>query len=254
MAMTMTNAMASSSRRLCTVSTIPKNVLSSHVAIYPATAITNQGLLNHCIFSQGHLIYLVKPVCAVASGFEADIADDESLITVKNAKIVVESQDAEKIQVRVDVNEEDTKIIFEKVLANLAKSAPPVPGFRRAKGGKTSKVPRDFMLQILGEERVTKFVIREIVTSTLADYVKKENLTVKDNKISTTQSADELRVFRAWKTRLHADYSRYATDEDRMFHRLDDVTPDDWVFLVVREEQTKRAKTNNYVLMWLKVT
>ncbi|KAJ8563511.1 hypothetical protein K7X08_031963 [Anisodus acutangulus] len=183
--------MASPSRRLLIDSqhsTIPKTV-----AVYRATAMTNQSLLKHCIFSQRTLISLVKPVCAAASGFEADIADDESLITVKNAKIAVESQDDEKIQVRVDVNEEDTKIVFEKVLANLSKSAPPVPGFRRAKGGKTSKVPRDFMLQILGEDRVTKFVIREIVTSTLADYVKKENLTVKDNKISTTQSADELR-------------------------------------------------------------
>ncbi|XP_060174227.1 uncharacterized protein LOC132604646 [Lycium barbarum] len=200
MAMTMTTAMAASpSRQLfiksqhSIISTVPKNVLSSHVAIYPATTITNQGLSNHCIFSQRSLRYLVKPVCATGSSLEADIADDESLITVKNAKISVESEDADKIQVRVDVTEEDTKIVFEKVLANLAKSAPPVPGFRRAKGGKTSKVPRDFMLQILGEERVTKFVIREIVTSTLADYVKKENLTVKDNKISTTQSADELK-------------------------------------------------------------
>ncbi|XP_055832093.1 uncharacterized protein LOC129901013 [Solanum dulcamara] len=194
MAMTMTTAMASPSRRLLidsrysAVSTISKNV-----AIYPATAVTNQGLLKQCVFSQGCVRSLVKPVLAATSGLEADLADDESLIRVKNAKIAVESEDAEKIQVRVDVSEEDTKIVFEKVLTNLAKSAPPVPGFRREKGGKTSKVPRDFLLQILGEDRVTNFVIREIVTSTLADYVKKENLAVKDNKISTTQTADQLR-------------------------------------------------------------
>ncbi|XP_015080197.1 uncharacterized protein LOC107023879 [Solanum pennellii] len=194
MAMTMTTAMASPSRRLLidsrhsTVCTIPKNV-----AIYPATAVTNQGLLKHCISSQRCLRSLVKPVSAASSGFEADLGDDESLIRVKNAKIAVESEDDEKIQVRVDVNEEDTKTVFEKVLTNLAKSAPPVPGFRREKGGKTSKVPKDFLLQILGEDRVTNFVIREIVTSTLADYVKKENLAVKDNKISTTQTADELK-------------------------------------------------------------
>lgn len=191
MAMKMTTAMASPSRLLLidsrhsTVSTIPKNV-----AIYHATSV---GLLKHCVFSKGCLRSLVKPVFAAGSGVEASIADDESLISVKNAKIAVESEDSEKIQVRVDVNEEDTRIVFEKVLTNLAKSAPPVPGFRREKGGKTSKVPRDFLLQILGEDRVTNFVIREIVTSTLADYVKKENLAVKDNKISTTQTADELR-------------------------------------------------------------
>ncbi|KAK3444210.1 hypothetical protein EUGRSUZ_A00010 [Eucalyptus grandis] len=59
--------------------------------------------------------------------------------------------------------------------------------------GKTSKVPRDFLLQILGEDRVTKFVIQEIVTSTMADYVKRENLAVKENKINTTQTAEELK-------------------------------------------------------------
>ncbi|KAM3231993.1 hypothetical protein P3S67_007532 [Capsicum chacoense] len=178
MAMTITTAMASPFRRLLinsqhnTLITSPKNV-----AIYPATSVTKKGLLNlnHSVFSQVSLRPLVKPVCAADSGLEADLGDDESLIRVKNAKIVVESEDDEKIKVRVDVNEEDTRIVFEK------------------RGGKTSKVPRDFLLQILGEERITNFVIPEIVTSSLADYVKEENLTVKDNKISTTQTADELK-------------------------------------------------------------
>lgn len=40
-----------------------------------------------------------------------------------------------RIQLRVDVPGEDTEIIFDKVLANLARTAPPVPGFRRQKGG-----------------------------------------------------------------------------------------------------------------------
>ncbi|KAF3677627.1 putative serine carboxypeptidase 3-like [Capsicum annuum] len=147
MAMTITTAMASPFRRLLinsqhnTLITSPKNV-----AIYPATSVTKKGLLNlnHSVFSQVSLRPLVKPVCAADSGLEADLGDDESLIRVKNAKIVVESEDDEKIK-------------------------------------------------ILGEERITNFVIPEIVTSSLADYVKEENLTVKDNKISTTQTADELK-------------------------------------------------------------
>lgn len=40
-----------------------------------------------------------------------------------------------RIQLRVDVPGEDTEIVFDKVLANLARTAPPVPGFRRQKGG-----------------------------------------------------------------------------------------------------------------------
>lgn len=81
------------------------------------------------------------------------------------------------------------------------------------------QVPKDFLLQILGEDRVTNFTIQEIVTTTLADYANKacpfciistcfhdttrltslhtiihqENLTVKDNKINTIQTAEELK-------------------------------------------------------------
>lgn len=38
---------------------------------------------------------------------------------------------------------------------------------------KLVQVPKSFLLQIIGEDRVTKFVIQEIVSSTLAEYVKK---------------------------------------------------------------------------------
>ena len=38
-------------------------------------------------------------------------------------------------QLRVDITGVETQIVFDKVLANLAKSAPPIPGFRRQKGG-----------------------------------------------------------------------------------------------------------------------
>ncbi|XP_075511981.1 uncharacterized protein LOC142547516 isoform X3 [Primulina tabacum] len=137
----------------------------------------------------------MKPLSAVGSGLEATITDPSNNdVRIKNAEITVESKDENKMQVRVDLTGKETDIVFEKVLRNLARTAPPVPGFRREKGGKTSKVPRDFLLQILGEDRVTKFVIQEIITSTLADYVKKENLTVKDNKINTIQTAEELKA------------------------------------------------------------
>ncbi|KAL9431879.1 hypothetical protein AB3S75_026975 [Citrus x aurantiifolia] len=137
--------------------------------------------------------HVLKTVSAVDSGVEVSITEPEDLITVKDAKIVVESQDEDKIQVRVDLTSDATQRVFDKVLTNLARSAPPIPGFRREKGGKTTKVPRDFLIQILGEERVTKFVIQEIVSSTLTDYTKKASLNVKDKKVTTTQKAEELR-------------------------------------------------------------
>ncbi|XP_021906717.1 uncharacterized protein LOC110821250 isoform X2 [Carica papaya] len=137
---------------------------------------------------------ILKPISAVGSGMEASIADPkENAVTVKNAKIVVESRDENQVQLRVDLPGNETQKIFDKVLTNLARTAPPIPGFRREKGGKTTKVPKSFLLQVLGEDRVTKFVIQEIVTTTIADYVKKENLNVKDNKTNTTQTAEELK-------------------------------------------------------------
>ncbi|KAJ7947459.1 Trigger factor like [Quillaja saponaria] len=137
---------------------------------------------------------LNKPVSAVNSGLEASITDpNDNAVTLTDAKIVVESQDNNKIQIRVDLTGDQTQRVFDQVLTNLARTAPPVPGFRRQKGGKTSKVPKSFLIQIIGEERVTKFMIQEILNSTMVHYVKKENLNVKDKQISTIQTAEELK-------------------------------------------------------------
>ena len=35
------------------------------------------------------------------------------------------------------------------------------------------QIPKDFLVQMLGEERVTKFAMQEILNSTMADYAKK---------------------------------------------------------------------------------
>ncbi|KAK8643626.1 hypothetical protein V6N13_012912 [Hibiscus sabdariffa] len=150
----------------------------------------NQQILSHKVVS-----YTRKPISALASGLEASISDtDDKLIALKDAKILVESRDEKKIQLRVDVTGIETQKVFNKVLMDLARQAPPIPGFRREKGGKTTKVPTEFLLQILGEDRVTKFVVQEILTSTIADYVKEEKLKVKDKKVTTSQTAEELKV------------------------------------------------------------
>ncbi|KAF3789912.1 Trigger factor [Nymphaea thermarum] len=129
---------------------------------------------------------------AVGSGLEGSIADaKENDLILRDAKVVLESRDDDKIHVRIDLTGESTQKVYDDVLTNLARTAPPIPGFRRMKGGKTSNVPKNFLLRILGEDRVTKFTIQEIVSAATADYVKKENLNVK-NSFSTTQSAEEL--------------------------------------------------------------
>lgn len=52
------------------------------------------------------------------------------------------------------------------------------------------------------------------------------------------------RLFRIWKTRLHAEYSRYNTDEERLSHPPKDVMPEDWKFLIgYFGSQTFKAKS-----------
>ncbi|KAF6137259.1 hypothetical protein GIB67_036296 [Kingdonia uniflora] len=93
--------------------------------------------------------------------------------------------------VRVDLTGKETQKVFDDVLTNLARTSPPIPGFRRSKGGKTSNVPKDFLLRAIGENRVINFVMHEIVSTTMSDFVKKENLTAK-KEFKTVQSAEEL--------------------------------------------------------------
>jgi hypothetical protein len=38
-------------------------------------------------------------------------------------------------QLRVELSGDETQKVFDQVLTNLAREAPPVPGFRRQKGG-----------------------------------------------------------------------------------------------------------------------
>ncbi|BAT90866.1 hypothetical protein VIGAN_06215700 [Vigna angularis var. angularis] len=138
--------------------------------------------------------YLNAPISALNSGLEASITDSNELSAVlSNAKIVLDSEDENKIQLRVDLTGDQTQKVFDRIVINLGRTAPPVPGFRMQKGGKSSKIPKDFLVQMLGEERVIKFAIQEILNSTMADYVKKENMDEKNWKINTTQSAEQLK-------------------------------------------------------------
>ncbi|KAI5356440.1 hypothetical protein L3X38_009335 [Prunus dulcis] len=90
---------------------------------------------------------LSRLIYAAGSGLEASIADVEgNLITLKTAKIVIESQEDNKIQVRVDLTGDDTEKVFDKVLTNLARTAPPVPGISQTKRRKNIKGPKKLSL------------------------------------------------------------------------------------------------------------
>ncbi|CAL5211611.1 unnamed protein product [Lathyrus oleraceus] len=145
---------------------------------------------------------LSTPISAVNSGLEASITDsnDISVFLTDATVLVQEPRDEDKIQLRVNLNGDQTQKVFDRILVNLGRKAPPVPGFRMRKGGKSSKIPKSFLLEMLGEDRVTKFAIQEILNCTMAEYVKKENLDAEDKKVSTIQTVQELKKsFRAGK-------------------------------------------------------
>ncbi|XP_066162874.1 uncharacterized protein [Oryza sativa Japonica Group] len=123
----------------------------------------------------------------------SSVAEDErkSGLSLQNAKTSVVSRDDETINVRVDLPGKATQKVFDEALTSLARDAPPVPGFRKSKGGRTSNIPSSILLQMLGKSRVTKFVLQEILSITVGDFVKKENLKV-NPEIKTTQSEEEL--------------------------------------------------------------
>ncbi|KAJ1286613.1 hypothetical protein BS78_03G365700 [Paspalum vaginatum] len=139
------------------------------------------------------LRHTLLPVSAVGSGRDSSIteADRKSDLSLENVKTSVVSRDDEKINVRVQLPGKATQKVFDEALTILARDAPPVPGFRKSKGGKTSNIPSSILLQMLGKDRVTKFVLQEILSITIEEFVKKEKLKVKP-EIKTTQSESEM--------------------------------------------------------------
>jgi len=76
-------------------------------------------------------------VSAVGSGRDSSITEAErkSDLTLENVKTSIVSRDDEMINVRVQLPGKATQKIFDEALTLLARDAPPVPGFRKSKGG-----------------------------------------------------------------------------------------------------------------------
>ncbi|KAI7728196.1 hypothetical protein M8C21_012888 [Ambrosia artemisiifolia] len=126
--------------KLCNLATVDSNhvrVPMGHDLAATNLFSTNQSLDGRILKSHNShksLNSFVRPLLAAEPGVAASISD-ENVVTVKNANVLVESQDDDKMQVKVEIPGKETEIVFDKVLANLARTAPPVPGFRRQKGG-----------------------------------------------------------------------------------------------------------------------
>lgn len=128
-------------------------------------------------------------VCAVISGAE-DVGvsssqfDDFSVAATSTSK-------ARELKISVEVFGAKTQAIFDNVFDKMVAAAQPIPGFRRAKGGKTPNIPKDILLEILGPSKVYEGVIKEVINSTIAEYVEKEGLKIsKDLRVE--QSFEDL--------------------------------------------------------------
>ncbi|OVA11058.1 hypothetical protein BVC80_1741g32 [Macleaya cordata] len=109
----------------------PFTILSILVEALKASVFTTENMRT----LQG-LRYSSQIMHAIGSGLEASISNQGDIVmNLKTAKVVVESRDDDKIQVRVDLTGKETQKVFDDVLTNLARSAPPIPGFRKMKGG-----------------------------------------------------------------------------------------------------------------------
>ncbi|KAK9082723.1 hypothetical protein Scep_029194 [Stephania cephalantha] len=78
--------------------------------------------------------HFFQPMCAVQTGLKGPVPNFKDIdSTLKDAHVVVESRDDDTIQLRVDLTGWETHKVFDNVLTNLARVAPPLPGFRNTK-------------------------------------------------------------------------------------------------------------------------
>ncbi|CAL5201117.1 unnamed protein product [Lathyrus oleraceus] len=102
-----------------------------------------------------------------------------------------DTNDVGELKISIEVSGNKTQRIFDDVFQNMVEAAQPIPGFRRVKGGKTPGIPKDILLEVLGPSNVFKQVIKEIINSTVAEYVEKESLKV-NSDMRVEQSFEDL--------------------------------------------------------------
>lgn len=103
----------------------------------------------------------------------------------------VDTDDVGEIKISIEVSGNRTQRTFDDVFQKMVEAAQPIPGFRRVKGGKTPNIPKDILLEVLGPSNVFKQVIKEIINSTVAEYVEKESLKVSSD-LRVEQSFEDL--------------------------------------------------------------
>ena len=84
-------------------------------------------------------------------------------------KVTQEKLPDSQIGLEIEISAETTKNIYEKVVKNLARSAN-IPGFRKG------KVPRQILVQRLGQQRIKAAALEEIVQDSLKEAIEQESI------------------------------------------------------------------------------
>lgn len=126
--------------------------------------------------------------CAASRGLEVRHVSKSHF---KDFTISAHPPENRDIKVRVDVSGEKTQAAFDDIFSKLVEAAQPIPGFQRAKGGKTPDIPKDILLNILGPSKVNRQSIKKIINSTMAEYTEKEGLKI-TKELRVHQSYEEL--------------------------------------------------------------
>ncbi|XP_038876226.1 trigger factor isoform X4 [Benincasa hispida] len=127
--------------------------------------------------------------CAVLSEDVSVSSSQFEDFSVTNATNTTENKE---LKIRVEVSGAKTRAIFNNVFDKMVAEAQPIPGFRRVKGGKTPNIPRDILLEILGPSKVYKQVIEEVINSTVAAYVEKQEALKVGKDLRIEQSYEDL--------------------------------------------------------------
>ncbi|KAE9593984.1 putative trigger factor [Lupinus albus] len=104
---------------------------------------------------------------------------------------VADINDVRELKISIEVSGNKTQKIFDDVFEKMVAAAQPIPGFRRVKGGKTPDIPKDILLEVLGPFNVYRKVIKQIINSTIGEYVEKVRLVV-SNDLRVEQSFEDL--------------------------------------------------------------
>uniref|UniRef100_A0A7N2MSS9 peptidylprolyl isomerase n=1 Tax=Quercus lobata TaxID=97700 RepID=A0A7N2MSS9_QUELO len=143
-------------------------------------------------------------VCAVISGVK-DVGVSSSQFDDFSVAATSTSNGRE-LKISVEIFGAKTQAIFDNVFDKMVAAAQPIPGFRRVKGVDyrtlsrvlchkreflCKLIPNDILLEVLGPSKVYEQVIKEVINSTIAEYVEKEGLKVcKDLRVE--QSFEDL--------------------------------------------------------------